>query len=62
MDDEMTVVCPFCGQENVIALDWGGASHQEYEEDCQVCCRAWLVRATLSPSGHAEVSVERLEE
>ena len=62
MDEETTVICPYCGQANEISLDWGGASHQEYEEDCQVCCRPWQVRVVLERDGHAEVSVERLEE
>jgi len=62
MDDETTVICPYCGQPNVIALDWGGATRQEYEEDCQVCCRAWLVRVVLDPDGNTEVALERLED
>lgn len=62
MEDETVVICPYCGQPNEIALDWGGASHQEYEEDCQVCCRPWLVKVTLNRSGDSEVSVDRLED
>ena len=62
MDEETTVICPYCGQANVIGLDWGGASHQEYEEDCQVCCRPWLVRVVLYGEGNVEVAVDRLEE
>lgn len=62
MDEGAVVLCPYCGQENAIALDWGGASQQEYEEDCQVCCRPWLVKVVLSYSGEVQVSVDRLEE
>ncbi|HET6778977.1 MAG TPA: CPXCG motif-containing cysteine-rich protein, partial [Gemmatimonadales bacterium] len=38
-----TVSCPYCGEVNEIALDPGSGSHQEYVEDCQVCCRPWQV-------------------
>ena len=31
------------------------ASHQEYVEDCQVCCRPWRVVVTYLPDGTAEV-------
>ncbi len=63
MDDETTVICPYCGQPNVIALDWGGATRQEYEEDCQVCCRAWLVRALMETArgdGFSALSLVRV--
>ena len=62
MQDEATVTCPYCGQENIIGLDWGGASQQDYEEDCQVCCRPWRVRVTLDPDLGVQVSLDRLEE
>ncbi|MGI8497439.1 MAG: CPXCG motif-containing cysteine-rich protein [Gemmatimonadaceae bacterium] len=42
-DVEATVHCPYCGEENVIGLDPGGGSSQEYVEDCQVCCQPWRV-------------------
>ena len=61
-DDTASVTCPFCFQENEIALDWGGAESQEYEEDCQVCCRPWRVRVRFDEEGEAEVSVDPLEE
>ena len=62
MDCQATVTCPYCGQENVIALDWGGASHQDYEEDCQVCCRPWRVVVDYNRTGEAAVELHRLEE
>jgi len=38
-ETEAVIVCPYCGEPNEIALDAGSGSVQEYEEDCQVCCR-----------------------
>ena len=53
-----TVLCPYCGEINEISLDPGSGHHQEYVEDCQVCCRPWRVEVTYLPDGTAEVSVE----
>src|SRR3954466_2896289 len=53
-----TGLCPYCGEINEINLDPGSGNHQEYVEDCQVCCRPWRVEVTYLPDGTAEVSVE----
>jgi Cysteine-rich CPXCG len=53
-----TVRCPYCGEFNDLTLDPGSGSQQEYVEDCQVCCRPWLVRVRYLPDGSAEVTVE----
>jgi hypothetical protein len=53
-----SVLCPYCGEINEIALDPGSGSQQEYVEDCQVCCRPWRVVVRYQPDGAAEVSIE----
>jgi len=58
VDTEATVLCPYCGELNDIALDPGGGRHQEYVEDCQVCCRPWRVRVIYLPDGGADVSID----
>ena len=55
--DEAEVICPHCAAPVAITLDPAGGSHQEYVEDCEVCCRPWVVRVHYS-AGSAEVSVE----
>ena len=52
------VSCPYCGEVNLIALDPGSGSDQEYVEDCQVCCRPWQVRVHYDRNGVAGISVE----
>jgi hypothetical protein len=37
--------CPYCGEPCELTLDPGGGAHQEYIEDCPVCCRPWRVTA-----------------
>lgn len=58
VETEATVLCPYCGELNEIGLDPGSGRHQEYVEDCQVCCRPWRVVVNFLPDGAAEVSVE----
>jgi hypothetical protein len=58
VETEAAVLCPYCGEINEIGLDPGSGSHQEYVEDCQVCCRPWRVVVRYLPDGAAEVSVD----
>ena len=56
-DTETIVYCPHCGEPNDVALDPGSGADQEYVEDCQVCCRPWLIYVKYSRDGTAEVEV-----
>ena len=61
-DTEAAVHCPWCGEENEIALDPGSGEAQEYVQDCEVCCRPWSVHVTYAVDGRADVAVTALEE
>ena len=52
------VSCPYCGESVEITLDPGSGAHQQYIEDCAVCCRPWNVFVTYLDDGSAEVNVE----
>ncbi|HEX9658225.1 MAG TPA: CPXCG motif-containing cysteine-rich protein [Bacteroidota bacterium] len=39
MEIECTFVCAYCLQVNTVMVDGSAERHQEYIEDCQVCCR-----------------------
>lgn len=57
-DVEGAVVCPYCGEANEVSLDPGSGAHQEYVEDCQVCCRPWRVLVDYDDAGAAHVFAE----
>jgi hypothetical protein len=61
-DSEATVSCPYCGEQVEIALDPGGGSHQDYVEDCEVCCQPWRVSVQYGLDGEADVEVNPLGE
>ena len=58
-DTEAIAYCPYCGEENVIAVDPGSGALQQYVEDCQVCCRPWSVQVRFDAEGHAWATVSR---
>jgi hypothetical protein len=57
-DSDGLVSCPYCGESVSIALDPGSGMSQQYVEDCQVCCRPWLVSVTYDEDGTAHVWVD----
>jgi hypothetical protein len=52
------VQCPYCAEEVEITLDPGSGANQQYVEDCQVCCRPWLVSVSYDEDGTAHVFVD----
>ncbi len=57
-EQESVVSCPYCGETVEITLDPGSGTHQQYIEDCAVCCRPWNVSVTYQRDGSAVVHVE----
>jgi hypothetical protein len=43
--DTAFVSCPYCGEEIEIVVD-GSIEHQQYVEDCSVCCRPIVLTVT----------------
>ena len=41
-------LCPHCGEEVDTCPDPGGGEHQQYIEDCPVCCRPNRITASYS--------------
>ena len=49
--DETEYICPSCGEEIVIQVDPTQGEHQEYVEDCPICCRAIVLRLEFAENG-----------
>jgi hypothetical protein len=45
--DTAEVYCPYCGERIELLIDLS-VDHQEYVEDCSVCCRPMVI--TVQPS------------
>jgi hypothetical protein len=54
---EASITCPWCGAENLIAIDPGGGVDQDYIEDCQLCCRPCRLQVTFDAIGSPQIEV-----
>jgi len=56
MDIEQTVMvqCPYCGQGFEGLVDCS-VEHQEYIEDCEVCCRPVTLVVDVADDGSVQV-------
>lgn len=48
--------CPYCGELIEIVIDTS-VEHQEYIEDCSVCCRPIVIGVTIDTDGEAYISM-----
>lgn len=55
MQDEVSYICGNCGEEIVIPHDYSQGSHQEFVEDCPVCCHANVIHIDADAGGHISV-------
>jgi hypothetical protein len=55
---EATYVCDSCGEEIVVPVDVSAGSHQDYVEDCPVCCHPMTLHVDIDPDGEAHVQGE----
>ena len=51
---ERSVDCPYCGELFSVVLDHS-VDHQEYIEDCYVCCRPIQFQVTVLGDGQVSV-------
>ena len=47
---QRTEQCPYCGESIDILIDCS-IEHQNYTEDCQVCCQAINIDVTVTHEG-----------
>ena len=57
---EATYICDSCGEEIVVPVDISGGAHQDYVEDCPVCCHPMTLHVDIDPDGEALEVAENL--
>jgi hypothetical protein len=55
---EATYVCDSCGEEIVVPVDISAGTHQDYVEDCPVCCHPMRLHVDIDPDGEARIAGE----
>ena len=58
MQDEISYICSACGEEIVVPLDLSEGAHQQYIEDCPVCCRPNVIHVNIDEEGETTVWAE----
>ena len=57
-DLEATYICDSCGEEIVVPVDVSAGNHQDYVEDCPVCCNPMVLHVDIDDDGEAHVAGE----
>ena len=58
---EQEILCPYCNEAITILVD-NSVDHQEYIEDCQVCCRPIEITASVDVDGDINLQVRHENE
>jgi len=58
VDAEATYVCDSCGEEIVVPVDVSAGTHQDYVEDCPVCCHPMRLHVDIDDDGEARIEGE----
>ena len=53
--------CAACGEHNETQFDLSGGYHQQYTEDCTVCCRPNLLTLNVDDTTHVVTIENELE-
>ncbi len=54
-EHEASYCCPECGEEILVPVDLHGGAHQEYVEDCPVCCHPNVLRVAVDSEGEVRI-------
>jgi len=57
-DLDARYICDTCGEEIVVPVDITGGSHQNYVEDCPVCCNPMVLHVDIDDAGEAHIFSE----
>lgn len=55
LNAEAGYICNSCGEEIVVPLDHSEGQHQEYVEDCPVCCNPNVIFVEFDSDGQANI-------
>ena len=58
LSDEASYVCDSCGEDVVIPIDLSAGEHQDFVEDCPVCCNPSVIHVDVDPDGDIRVWAE----
>jgi hypothetical protein len=54
--------CPYCGEIITVFIDDSVGDHQQYTEDCQVCCQPIAIDVAFDEHGTPRISARSEDE
>ena len=57
-DVEARYLCDSCGEEIVVPIDLTEGQHQDYVEDCPVCCNPMVLHVDVAQDGEPFIRSE----
>ena len=57
-DVEARYLCDSCGEEIVVPIDLTEGQHQDYVEDCPVCCNPMVLHLDIADDGEPMIRSE----
>jgi hypothetical protein len=55
---EAVYICDSCGEEIIVPVDISAGAHQDYVEDCLVCCHPMTLHVDIDTDGEAHIEGE----
>lgn len=56
--DDIEVTCPYCGEVNVMNIEIGINSADEFITDCEICCRSFIVNVITNSEGIINIDIK----
>ena len=61
MQNEVEISCPYCGEINLIEIDFSEGVSQNFVRDCEVCCRPIELTISIDQEGNINVDARNEE-
>lgn len=56
--EDVSYICEGCGEEIVIPIDLSAGPHQQYVEDCPICCQPNVIHVEIDHDDNVRVWAE----
>jgi DNA replicative helicase MCM subunit Mcm2 (Cdc46/Mcm family) len=57
-NSEASYICDSCGEEIVVPIDFSQGHHQQYVEDCPVCCSPNVISVWIDDDGQVTIHAQ----
>jgi hypothetical protein len=62
LPDSASYLCDYCNEANQVSIDMSDGMHQEFIEECRVCCRPNVIHMEIDERGRIRIWNERAQD